>query len=451
MNVLLSILEDIPQHMVDNKLEDETRNETGSEFSLSSCGSTQSRNNPERNEGVSLISTSLTLRATYVLSLCPQKRDHYNLFATKPATTAKQQGDLSNKRTPSSTEPSSPVKARKSVRFDESKNTVFAYELGSAIVLSFTNDEITCSENTQDYEDQNDTGYEDEPSVNFMSPPPWWTWSSVATLDEASESTPSDPEATVDPDLSDIGVDTSSAETTIEEGSFSYSESSQSSQHETFKNIASSLDRLWPPSQSQASSGVPIAKRTKPVLPVVTSSSPLAVTSSPHKVPVLRRQSSMSVIESVDASEISSLETPEHPSALARCRGSLIKECTTENNAMPQNQVESEDISMLEPPLDSLPQRVQVPLMSRPGTPAVGEKRNVKGVIRSREREASGRTLAHPYKRRTQTAPIPSSSSPSPFTPRLARVSSFSVRRTPPTPPMLRREASTTALMDTLS
>ncbi|KAG0261749.1 hypothetical protein BG011_000713 [Mortierella polycephala] len=101
------------------------------------------------------------------------------------------------------------------------------------------------------------------------------------------------------------------------------------------------------------------------------------------------------------------------------------------------------DVVMCEPQLESLSQQVdQVQLMS-----PLRRDNGARGPIRNRQGVGSSH---HPYRRSEITRPAGSGLSSAPaMPPRLARAASFSVHSQRP-PAMLRREASTTALMDTL-
>ncbi|KAF9365062.1 hypothetical protein BGX34_011551 [Mortierella sp. NVP85] len=527
--------------MADNELEDEMGDETGSESSLSSWNGSpslspqftttpeldqrrrkrrrieHSEHCPEQGMQIEPVPSSQDQEAEAEegeSSLCHQSNnDHESSSAslssltppplsqpTHPSQEEEEDGFCSS----ASTEPYSPIKARKNVRFDESRNTVFGYDRGSAIMLSqaSNDDRPSCSfeDDDEDQEeildygfDQNDIGYEEDgTSDNVMSSPSSsltlpsrWAWSSMVMAGGSCEPIPSDLEAAVSPGTTrmlqsdrDSTKDTGALQGgTVEESGYSSSQSSQFSQ-ETFLNIASSLDRLWSPSRTPLST-ISGLKRSASSLSSTTSSSPLASTSrapsGPHKLPVLKRQSSMSVIDNAESSESSGHETPHQQSpALLRRQGSFNKEAAPEDakavSSQPseklQIQAEKDDMAMQEePPVDSLSKQVdRVRLMSPPLT---GERRVVRGMVRNRE--GLGRTFAHPYKRRAPvdedpstvatgttgaaTAASSSSVSSTPFMPpRLARAASFSVARQPNNkPPMLRREASTTALMDTLS
>ncbi|KAG0224503.1 hypothetical protein BGX31_007986 [Mortierella sp. GBA43] len=519
-----------PQYMADNELEDETGDEAGSESSQSSKNESPSllpqptmpkldhHRKKRRRISHGLHEEQGNMHAEPVHSsqdvitgeisvstLCYRADDlessSSSLSSISLLSPSLNPSEQDGVQSSASTELYSPVLApKKTVRFDESRNIIFGYDRGSTIALSQTSAKEACIKDDEDDEELEDMdygsqlddigyGYGDGITDSVMSSPSRWIWSSANVSGASIEPIPSDLEATstpcqptliLHPDESGTNADIVSDGMVSEESNNSSFEFSQSSQLDTFMNIASSLDRMWSPSRATS------AKRSSSTLSSVTSPSPLASTSrssfNPHRIPTLKRQSSMSVIENADSSESSGRDTPNEQSPQIQCQGPSHKAAdedteptVTEEAAVTQagvtgsspdmleSQARQEDINMQEePPLDALLQQVdRVRLMSPPPKiSASDERRVVRGVIRSRDREGLGRSHAHPYRRRTPAAEGASaatasttSGSSGPFVPpRLARASSFSVARpTARAPPILRREASTTALMDTLS
>lgn len=430
-----------------------------------SCSSSPPQNEVEQGP------MSLLCHHDHELGSCSQPSTLSSPPTSLPLDPSQQDDFLSS----ISTELYFPLKPKKTVSFDESKNIIFAYNARSAIVPPQVCDEGARTEGSDDDEKQetidygvdlHDIGYKGGVSGRRRPSRFRRTWSlgmpgglfEPIPLDlVAAVSSHDQPTLMLRPDQSG-----SRAEEISEEDSNSSFESNQANVQETWMSIASSMERSWASSRSQSYFSESEVKHSNSALPPMVSSPPLASTSrlssGVHKAPTLKRQSSMSIIENGDSSESSGRETPPQPPA--QLRRQVVEDAeaaVAPSSQVLQNQAEKEDTTTQD---DSLWQQVgRVRLMSPPPsrTPAAGgERKVVRAFVRSREGPA--RTHSHPYKRRTpavgtDTAAASSSSSSAPFVPpRLARAASFSVARQPARgPPMLRREASTTALMDTMS
>ncbi|KAI1310000.1 hypothetical protein EDD11_003918 [Mortierella claussenii] len=358
----------------------------------------------------------------------------------------------------------------KTVRFDESKNAIFGYQRGSTIALSFSDDNLMAATRDEcNSEEDSDADYSEpdqydvqhgytrmDSSRRSLVSAPWWTWAASLVSPEVSDK----------PVLSDLQFtvpDTKTASSTAalsRENSEGVSQSSNQTSpratpsQETFTNVASSLDRLWSPPRSQmsfkaiSSSREPKASSSSPASPSSLLSS-LSPTSCPlgssRKVPLLKRQSSMSLIHSAHPNEISLAHTLSASGALAMSDSNLQRKFSC------QATMQDGDTAIgVVPPLDPLMEQVgRVCLMTsnyRSGNRGSTDKNNAESRA-ERFQKFYGRSAV--VTEQPSSPQISSASgAPTAFTPpRMTRAASFAVPRQTP-PPLLRREASTTALMD---
>ncbi|KAF9195173.1 hypothetical protein BGZ51_004600 [Haplosporangium sp. Z 767] len=191
-------------------------------------------------------------------------------------------------------------------------------------------------------------------------------------------------------------------------------------------NIGSSRSRVSSTPLRKSLSDVSSAKSKPPFQ--ISATEPDGIT------PQLTRNTSMPLLSARNPFDVT-MDEPVSPSQQESSTVQDIRGSTNDSGA--------QDVLMCEPQLESLSQQVdQVqpmgPLRRGNGT---------RGSIRNRQRVRSSH---HPYRRSETNRPVGSDPSSAPaMPPRLARAASFSVHYQRP-PAVLRREASTTALMDTL-
>ncbi|KAF9918329.1 hypothetical protein BX616_009344 [Lobosporangium transversale] len=387
----------------------------------------------------------------------------------------------------------SPLK--KTVRFDDSKNSIFGYEHGSTIISSKENNALEYCSDSDYTEDERDEDLEVDqynpqhhmhhgkacvgPDDQYPNPPPWWSWSSLLIVPGLS-SQPT--QANIDASSHSAqgtrrtaGSNTSpSTSTATNENALNLSQTSQSdnfnSNHNTFLNIASSLDRLWSSAQARTAHtpALTAPSCSEPLGSLASSPSPeplfdqtIFSTTNPPKVPLLKHQLSAPAVGSASTSAAATIESPKSivkPPLLWR-QGSQItllddmneqdaeREITdiVGSTALSKrldssfldyqtNECDDTDIVMGEVlPMDSLEQQVS---QVRPKSP---QKR---AFSRERARSHGGMGRA-PQKSE--------SGSIEPFVPpRMVRAASFSIQ-CQTVRPILRREASTTALLDSLT
>ncbi|KAG9061381.1 hypothetical protein KI688_007359 [Linnemannia hyalina] len=356
----------------------------------------------------------------------------------------------------------------KSVQIDESKNIVFSYRSSSSIEKDYIPimDEDTYSRlSSRDIVDWNlpYVGYADY--KNRILSQKSFSNTAVSSSPPSSTSSPWYQSASVENNKGSSSSSTlspSSSSWTPEAGGSLDSVLSDNGPN-TLANIASSLDTLWsPPMLRRTFSEVSSARRgPRSSLSVTGSSAGAAGTSEGkesrvRRVPVLRRQASMPLLEYEMSEESSFLEQPPVWSpSLSQPQESVAKEPMDDTATLAFQesattaQSESNEAAMME-----VEPEVPADTLTTPGTPttpAFGSTRGSRGVIRRHDT----RQLHHPYRRRVPSTTASQDGSvdesilhlPAQF----RRSASFSgTTSTPQAQPALRREASTTAYMDIL-
>ncbi|KAF9104340.1 hypothetical protein BGX27_010134 [Mortierella sp. AM989] len=407
------------------------------------------------------------------------------------------------------------TKQKKTVCFDETKNTVFDYQRGSSITLSFSENDTMEDSNSYndsfyDDSDDGDDGDDDDEYgdvkndsqhrfsfMNFsggsLTSSPWWNWSSFTASGGSSYPALSDLEAppplnqTSDTSTSlgsfsqnsNLSQEGLSQENLSQEG---LSQESQASRQGLFMNIASSLDRLWSPSRLRPSFSSMSSTSSSSSTSVDHDASPMSFTSqhsssstamrgsSSLKIPMLKRQpseSGMGIGEQRDNSNTIS----ERSFGISQCQESTAEgnEDTKSSNLNagslasmadntmalvseePQNLLDGEDTIMKEPSQDLLLQQARRVQLSSPSKfdVAMGSERK----LQRESRYSRNHTAPKSTPTSSSSPPLLTSQALTPkpkfSPPRLARATSFSVASpNQKAPPMLRREASTTAVLD---
>ncbi|KAF9173538.1 hypothetical protein BGX21_011509 [Mortierella sp. AD011] len=382
-----------------------------------------------------------------VTSENPQELDAAQLQVQHEQSPQSEPGPSASKETARPTQ-------KKTVRFDETKNSVFGYRQGSTITFSISESDVV--EDSNDGSDDDDNGDDDDddddddeyevnqneaqsgPSPrNFLSTSPWWAWSSFGASGASIRPTPSDLESVPQSQTSNVSTPPSSftmsltpessfqsqenlsQESSCQNSSQELSQEEQASRQGLFMDIASSLDRLWSPSP---------LRRSLSSVSSVSSSSHTGMTQDLSFMSFNTRLPSpkpgLEVIEPRDVSASTSVA--------ATASTSNDSQCPTDGE---------DTIMMEESILGSLsPPKFDIDLESKK-VPRKGH--------RSRDPMFPKSTSASP-----SLSPSHSSSSltskPSFKPPSLARAASFSAnpsnRKAPPV--KLRREASTTAVLD---
>ncbi|KAG0376787.1 hypothetical protein BGX24_007203 [Mortierella sp. AD032] len=382
--------------------------------------------------------------------------------------------------------PSSPFK---SVQIDESKNMIFSYQSGSTIgaLLPLAAGGISSQDQS---EHEQDEGYEDPVHKNdktfsknsfdaagsspVSSSSPWWSWSSAATSSPSSSQSGSlsnknkelsslSPPLSWTPEASG-GGDGGSLDSTL-------SNSGNGSHNNTFMNIASSLDRLWSPpllrrtysevSSSSRSGSSGINRRGSKMSSGASSGRD---GESLPRIPMLRRQASMPSMEREMSEETPFMEPPtwspapsqsqesgkKSPEVVVSSSGSSSP-TSQESTPAAENGCQEVVMTDVEPEPESQVSALQTP--STPVTPTLATTaattKSSRGVIRRRDTRHSH----HPYRRPSALSAADASQDASllALPAQFRRAASFNgTTSTPVALPVLRREASTTAYMDTL-
>ncbi|KAI8599699.1 hypothetical protein EDD21DRAFT_379150 [Dissophora ornata] len=376
--------------------------------------------------------------------------DTDNHYLSSPSSTPSTSLLLSLSQHTDPSDSFSVLKPKKTVRFDETKNAVFGYQRGSTIALP--NAEHDNEETDYDEMWREDPSNTNRHSGHGHSLTPLSRWSSMATSKMSGEPTLSDLEAASPIQIhkaNQLGPAADEARSTREAESIMKecdpTSSDQTDQRLSCTNTASNLERLWsPPRAKKSFSDASAAKFMSNTSPPSSSDTPGFT--GPRMIPLLRRQHSMPLMDTLESREMFNLEE----SRPLNRRGSRIEETFAKSDLesviaphVSQRQSGDQDIVMCEEP-----QRADwAHLISPPKRLAGGAR----GPVRNRK--VAGR-YQHPYRRPIMPVldpvlPASTSSPPSAFSPpKLVRSASFTVTRQK-APPLLRRKASTTALMDT--
>ncbi|KAF9121038.1 hypothetical protein BGW39_010905 [Mortierella sp. 14UC] len=444
-----------------------------------------STNGSERGSSPTSSSSSLSpVPSSFQLSPSPdssprrKKRSRLGLHLPSSTSITLPPSALSWSRKPKS--PSSPSK---SVQIDESKNMVFSYPSGSTIVAflpladgGFSWQDSPDYDQDDDHEDpihKNDKtsvkhGRDVGASSASSSTSPWWPWTSVATSSPNSSQSGTFDNNTIQESSSlsppqswtpEAGGGSGSLDSTLGD--------SMNGANNTFMNIASSLDRLWSPpllrrTFSEVSSGAGAGSNRR------GSQSSSAVRSGPGgkesgglpRIPILRRQASMPSLERELSEENPFLDPPIWSPAPSQSQESEQKTAEVVESNSPssipaiqelapaaESEYQEVDMTEVQPEVQvNTPQALSASTTTTATTPTPSSKSS-RSVIRRRDTRQSH----HPYRR-----PVPSSNTsqdaallslPAQF----RRAASFNgTTSTPVAQPVLRREASTTAYMDTL-
>ncbi|KAF9437702.1 hypothetical protein BGZ76_011547 [Entomortierella beljakovae] len=366
-------------------------------------------------------------------------------------------------------------KKKKTVRFDERNNTVFTYRRGSTISFSFSENELMSGSNGGDEEfsdddddddDDDDFSYEydDDDLANdrnqswhsfldssgrLLASSPWRFWSSLTAPDAANHpailsATPGfQVQNPIMPSLLSsplMGPSTESnllSQESISQEALSQENLSQElfsrdqiDNRGLFMNIASSLDRLLSPSYLRLSPSP---------TPSIDSNLDRDENNAVSEI-YPSRSSSPTAQQGSSLPPATFLEQSSKPETSVNHDGQETPSTTRVTGGESQCSLTDEDVVMEEDPqLESLFKRVdQVRLMSPP-------KFN-SSAASSTSRHSRSTSIA----RANPRPPIlsPSTSKPSFKPPRLARSTSFSATSSQKAPPLLRREASTTSILD---
>ncbi|KAG0295362.1 hypothetical protein BGZ96_011930 [Linnemannia gamsii] len=400
----------------------------------------------------------------------------------------------------------------KSVQIDESKNVVFSYQSGSTIEAflpvagtagsgsskhdiihndSFTQhepihimDEATYNRlSTRDCLDWDlpyvgYPGYKAEnveyaksigTTVYTMShtsaTSPWRSLSSAAATSRTSSQSQSLENSTES--LSSSSLSPSQTSWTPEAGG-SLDSVLNGNETNTFANIASSLDTLWsPPMLRRTISEVPSARRRpRPTLsaprgPAEAVGVGESTETGVRRVPMLRRQASMPSLEREMSEENPFLEQlPVWSLASSQPQESAPKIGATTDGKDPILAVQESTTSVKNECQEVVMADVESELPAGPLSASTtstlvvsGSSKSNRGVIRRRDT----RQLHHPYRRRASASTTTTSQDGSVdesllrLPAQFRRSASFAgTTSTPPVPPVLRREVSTTAYMDIL-
>ncbi|KAF8976252.1 hypothetical protein BGZ46_008419 [Entomortierella lignicola] len=369
---------------------------------------------------------------------------------------------------------------KKSVWFDETKNSVFDYKRGSTIVLSFSDNSAIESNSDNDEDDDDDNEDDDDydnkyeasqydfqygnsslnTASNLLATSRWWSWSSFAPSGTSNRPILSDTEALPPSQLQDTSNSSSlpsmtmamesifRSQESLSQESLSQEDSSQGlSQEEQvnlqglFMNIASSLDRIWTPSglgrsfsslsSASSSSNISVDQDTSLILFTSQPSSSLeAAESSSQEAPLLNDDSSR---------DVESRNTPQSQASVLKSDG---KEQVVEATTL--EEMDGEDTVMKEFLFDSLSPPNFDNLV---GSQSKESRSDLH--LQSLASSGSPSISPSPLPGHPSRAPIPNSSFKPPS---LSRAASFSAKSSnqKALPTMLRREASTTALLDAL-